>query len=358
MDSVVDNDNAQGQVINRYSIQQRHLKSTRVVVVFVVRRCLCLIVLDRIEQKKLAAIFFKTSRSHTLDSNRFSLVIQVSGVGKEEDAYSYLHSKKTNQPTNQPDIHPSGVQNSYSSYLTFVIYSPCAPSFVIIHLIASVLALPSSFNHSFLLDNMLVCNKIRRLGLRPPLYSALLYSMQNEMERAKVEEDEDTLYSTEFYVELNLVGNQNSFRKNSANHPTIPPNEQTPFSTTGTYVRQAPLPLVSLSTPHPLSILLLLYHYSFSVFALWNLGACLFLSYIMMGLLLVCCCCCFIFFCCSSSCCSCMQLHYYHHHDHHQQSFVVGHHPEERFFQVLNFFVIIIFTTVHHFLLSLFILCI
>lgn len=50
------------------------------------------------------------------------------------------------------------------------------------------------------------------------------------MERAKVEEveeddDEDTLYSTEFYVELNLVGNQNSFRKNSANHPTIPPDE-------------------------------------------------------------------------------------------------------------------------------------
>lgn len=42
--------------------------------------------------------------------------------------------------------------------------------------------------------------------------------------------------------------------------PTIQPSPRTnrpPFSTTGTYVRQAPLPLVSLSTPHPLSILLL-----------------------------------------------------------------------------------------------------
>lgn len=128
------------------------------------------------------------------------------------------------------------------------------------------------------------------------------------MERAKVEEDdddEDTLYSTEFYVELNLVGNQNSFRKNSANHPTIPRTNRPPSPPqVRTYDK---LHCHLFHSPLHIHFQYYFYHYSLSVFALWNLGACLFLSYIMMGLLLVCCCCCcFIFFCCCSSCCSCM----------------------------------------------------
>lgn len=61
----------------------------------------------------------------------------------------------------------------------------------------------------------------------------------------------------------------------------------------------------SLSTPHPLSMLL----YSGS---LWNLGSsfCFFLHHNDGAVVL----CCFIFS--SFCCCSCIQLHYYHHHHH------------------------------------------